>query len=81
MVLNPVLISPVLWKGVVKLPAAQPANARYRLVVAEYEEYIVDDASPYNKTPSAKGRRMVFVDHVGVVNSQFRSQKSEFTTK
>jgi hypothetical protein len=61
---QPVLLWPTLWQGTVTLPSDRPAHARYRLVVAEYEEYLVDDLTPYNATPSAKGRRLVFVDHV-----------------
>jgi hypothetical protein len=61
---QPILLWPTLWQGTVTLPAHQPAGASYRLVVAEYEEYLVDDPSPYNPTPSAKNRRLVFVDHV-----------------
>ena len=34
---------------------------RYRLVIAEYEEYIVDDQRPYDKVPTMKDRRLVFV--------------------
>jgi hypothetical protein len=64
--LLPQLISPVLWQGTVRLPARRPDGQRYRLVVAEYEEYLVDDATPYNLTPSAKGRRLVYVDHVAI---------------
>jgi hypothetical protein len=40
------------------------AERRHRLVIAEYEEYLVDDDHPYDKTPSSKGRRLVFVEHV-----------------
>ena len=50
-----------LWEGDVALP---DDGSRYRLVVAEYEEYLVDDAKPYDTTPSKKGRRIVFVEHV-----------------
>ena len=39
-------------------------ETRYRLVVAEYEEYLVDDAMPYDRIPTEKDRRMVFVEHV-----------------
>jgi hypothetical protein len=63
---QPVLLWPTLWQGTVTLPSDRPVHARYRLVVAEYEEYLVDDLTPYNPTPSAKGRRLVFVDHVDV---------------
>ena len=62
--MQPTLLWPTLWQGTVTLPANQPAGARYRLIVAEYEEYLVDDPSPYSPTPSAKKRRLVFVDDV-----------------
>lgn len=52
-----------LWEGSVTLPEA-PGASRYRLVIAEYEEYPVDDATPYAPPVSAKGRRLVFVEHV-----------------
>jgi hypothetical protein len=55
-----------LWDGTVRLPAAPSAEARFRLVIAEYEEYLVDDESPYDRTPTTKGRRLVFVEHVEV---------------
>ena len=47
---------------------ALPADdgARYRLVVAESEEYIVDDSRPYDRTPTQRGRRIVFVEKVEV---------------
>jgi hypothetical protein len=51
-----------LWDGDVTLPVG--SGARQRLVIAEYEEYLVDDAHPYDKTPTRKGRRLVFVEHV-----------------
>jgi hypothetical protein len=53
-----------LWEGDVSLPARRPEDARYRLVVAEYEEYLVDDSRPYYKVPTKKDRRLVFVEHV-----------------
>jgi len=40
------------------------ANDRHRLVIAEYEEYLIDDNRPYDRTPTRKARRLVFVDHV-----------------
>jgi hypothetical protein len=52
-----------LWEGTVTLPEA-PADARHRLVIAEYEEYLVDDDQPYDGIPTKKGRRLVFVEHV-----------------
>ena len=62
--IGPILIWPILWQGTVKLPQPLPQGVRYRLVVEEYEEYLIDDTTPYNKTPSAKERRLVFTDHV-----------------
>ncbi len=44
-----------LWEGDVAVPHD---DARYRLVVAEYEEYVVDDSRPYDRTPTRKGRRL-----------------------
>jgi len=54
-----------LWEGDVTLPPAD--GARYRLVVAEYEEYLVDDDRPYDRTPTQKGRRLTFVEHTELV--------------
>ena len=51
-----------LWEGDVTLPS--PDSARHRLVIAEFEEYLVDDDRPYDRTPTQKGRRLVFVEHV-----------------
>ena len=51
-----------LWDGTVDLPRG--LDVRLRLVVAEYEEYIVDDEAPYDDVPEEKGRRLVFVEHV-----------------
>jgi hypothetical protein len=53
-----------IWSGDVTLPEVPGTGARYRLVIAEYEEYLVDDAQPYDEVPTAKGRRLVFVEHV-----------------
>lgn len=39
-------------------------GARHRLVIAEFEEYLVDDDRPYDRTPTQKKRRLVFVEHV-----------------
>jgi hypothetical protein len=39
-------------------------SERYRLVIAEYEEYIVEDDRQYDKVPEKKDRRLVFVEHV-----------------
>jgi hypothetical protein len=52
----------VLWYGQVTVPEASDAR-QHRLVVAEYEEYLVDGAKPYDPPPTRKGRRMVFVEH------------------
>ena len=53
-----------LWSGTVRLPAGAGPDARHRLVVAEYEEYLVDDDHPYHPPPEKKARRLVFVEHV-----------------
>lgn len=53
-----------LWEGDVALPVDD--GARYRVVIAEQEEYVVDDSRPYDKTPTRKGRRTVFVEKVEV---------------
>jgi len=55
---------PTLWEGTVALPEPRSPKTRYRLVVAEYEEHLVDDAMPYDRIPTEKDRRMVFVEHV-----------------
>lgn len=62
--LEPIRLWPQLWNGSITLPPNQAAGSRYRLAVTEFEEYIVDDATPYNKTPSAKNRRIVFLQYV-----------------
>jgi hypothetical protein len=59
-----VLITPTLWEGTVTLPQPPGANARYRLAIAEYEEYLVDDERPYDPVPTKKDRRLVFIEHV-----------------
>jgi hypothetical protein len=51
-----------LWEGEVALPGDD--SARYRIVIAEHEEYVIDDSRPYDKTPTQKGRRVVFVENV-----------------
>jgi hypothetical protein len=55
-----------LWDGTVVLPAEPSPEDRFRLVIAEYEEYLVDDETPYDRVPTTKGRRLVFVEHVEV---------------
>ena len=52
------------WEGHVELPASRPEGARLRLVVAEFEEYLVDDNRPYDIVPTKKNRRLVFVEHI-----------------
>jgi hypothetical protein len=65
--LKPFAIWPTLWNGSVTVPQVPSPTDRFRLVVAEYEEYLVDDVTPYNSTPSAKDHRLVFVDHVELI--------------
>lgn len=62
--IDKVLITPTLWDGSVTLPEAPGAKTRYRLVIAEYEEYLVDDALPYDNIPTRKDRRLVFAEYV-----------------
>ena len=59
-----ILTAPNLWNGSVTLPEAPSVDTRFRLVIAEYEEYLTDDDAPYNATPTTKDRRLVFVEHV-----------------
>ena len=61
-----IFITPTLWDGSVTLPHAPEPGERYRLAVAEYEEYLVDDASPYDRFPTQKDRRMVFIEYVEI---------------
>ena len=46
------------------LPEVPGGTARYRLAIAEYEEYLVDDAMPYDRIPTKKDRRLVFIEYV-----------------
>ncbi len=64
--LDKLFIIPPLWEGTVTLPLTTADNIsyRYRLAIAEYEEYLVDDTEPYDQTPSEKDRRLVFIEHV-----------------
>jgi len=56
---------PSLWQGSVTLPQTKDSSeTRYRIVIAEYEEYLMDDLAPYNNLPTKKGRRLVYVEHV-----------------
>jgi hypothetical protein len=60
-----VFITPRLWDGTVTLPGAAPKDTRYRLAIAEYEEYIVDDRdNAYDRFIKTKGRRLVFMEYV-----------------
>ena len=52
----------VLWEGTIGGVAAMAH--RRRIVVAEYEEYLVDDERPYDKVPRRKDRRIVYVEHI-----------------
>jgi len=61
-----VFAAPTLWEGSVTLPNV-PINEpvrRLRLAIAEYEEYLVDDADNAYDAAQTKGRRMVFVEYV-----------------
>ncbi|MFO1498978.1 MAG: hypothetical protein U1G07_11400 [Verrucomicrobiota bacterium] len=53
-----------LWEGDVILPSVPSSSDRFRLVIAEYEEYLVDDSRPFDKVPTRSDRRLVFVEHV-----------------
>jgi hypothetical protein len=55
---------PALWEGTVTLPSPPSPGTRYRLVIAEYEEHLGDDTMPYDRIPTEKDRRLVFVEHV-----------------
>jgi hypothetical protein len=62
-----VFVTPRLWDGTVTLPAEVPRGARYRLAIAEYEEYIVDDRdNAYDRFIKTKGRRLVFMEYVPI---------------
>lgn len=65
--IDKLFVTPTLWVGLVTLPDTPGEGKRYRLVIAEFEEYLVDDASPYDAIPTAKDRRLVFVEHVELV--------------
>jgi hypothetical protein len=59
-----VFMSPPLWSGTVTLPEEPGGAMRYRLVIAEFEEYLVDDADPYGPIPRKKDRRLVFIEYI-----------------
>ncbi|HET9706603.1 MAG TPA: hypothetical protein VFP85_21330 [Vicinamibacterales bacterium] len=61
-----VIVTPTLWSGSVTLPDVPGEAKRYRLVIAEYEEYLIDDATPYDPIPTKKDRRVVFIEHVEI---------------
>jgi hypothetical protein len=56
--------APTLWKG--KVDVNLKDGQQRRLVVAEYEQYLVDDDYPYDGFVSKRGQRMVFVEHVAL---------------
>lgn len=64
--IDKVFVTPSLWEGTVTLPVsrAEGDNRRYRIAVAEYEEYLVDGPEPYNPNPTDKDRRLVFIEYV-----------------
>jgi hypothetical protein len=62
--LDQIFVWQPIWDGDISFPTAPGPHRRYRLVIAEYEEYIVDDDRPYDRVPTQKGRRLVFVEHV-----------------
>jgi hypothetical protein len=64
--LDRVFVTPTLWSGTVRLPSEESADqTRYRLAIAEYGEYLVDDEPiRYDRIPTSKDRRLVFIEHV-----------------
>ena len=44
-----IFVTPTLWEGNVTLQQLPAAPTRYRLAIAEYEEYLVDDTMPYDR--------------------------------
>ena len=46
------------------LPQGPDETVRYRLAIAEYEEYLVDDETPYDVVATKKDRRTVFIEYV-----------------
>lgn len=59
-----VFVAAPLWEGDVTVLTEVESTVRHRLVIAEYEEYIIDDDRPYDEVPEKKGRRLVFIEHV-----------------
>jgi hypothetical protein len=69
------VLRPPLWDGRVELPTLLAEDARLRLVVAEYEEYLIDPEpgvadvnQPDGVTELRVGRRLVFVEHLEIVS-------------
>ena len=52
--LSHISITPTLWEGTVTLTQSPSETVRYRLVITEYEEYLVDDAMPYDRIPTKR---------------------------
>jgi type VI secretion system secreted protein Hcp len=68
-----IALAPALWDGTVTLPEARERTARFRVAVAEYEEYPIDGETgpadgfdPSSTTRTRTGRRLVFVEHVAL---------------
>ena len=68
-----IALAPALWDGTVTLPEARERTARFRVAVAEYEEYPIDGETepadgfdPGSTTRTRTGRRLVFVEHVAL---------------
>jgi hypothetical protein len=59
-----ILVTPTLWQGSLTLPQAPGGGTRYRIAIAEYEEYLIDDETPYDRIPTKKDRRLVFIEYV-----------------
>ena len=64
--IDKIISSTLLWAGDIVLPEVPPPKKRYRLVIGEYEEYLVDDEYPYDKVSEMKDRRLIFVEHVEI---------------
>jgi hypothetical protein len=62
--IDKIFVTPTLWDGSVTLPQAPADGVRYRLAIAEFEEYLVDDDRPYDPVPTKKDRRLVFMEYV-----------------
>lgn len=54
--------SSTLWEGTITIPPAEGRSQR--IVIAEYEEYLVDDDLPYDRVPTKKDRRLVYLEHI-----------------